>query len=147
MNAVIRIRAQFAAALACTLLAAGCGDAMPTVAGGRSLAGQTVEVAATWTGAEQANFRAVLDAFAHRTGATVKYTSGGDDLPVLLGSRLAGGAPPDVALIAQPGVMVFAVLTERVRLATAFKTVLFMPMAGWSPPRVPIPPAGSRSPA
>jgi alpha-glucoside transport system substrate-binding protein len=105
VSAVIRIRAQLAAALAGTLLAAGCGDAMPTVAGGRSLAGQTVEVAATWTGAEQANFRAVLDAFARRTGATVKYTSGGDDLPVLLGSRLAGGGPPDVALIAQPGVV------------------------------------------
>src|SRR5262249_60329917 len=73
--------------------------------GAASLAGEPVAVAATWTGTEQANFKAVLDAFARKTGATVKYTSGGDDLPVLLGSRLAGGAPPDVALIAQPGVV------------------------------------------
>jgi alpha-glucoside transport system substrate-binding protein len=35
----------------------------------------------------------------------VKYTSGGNDLPVLLNSRIAGGQPPDVALIAQPGVV------------------------------------------
>ena len=40
-----------------------------------------------------------------RTHATVKYTSGGNDLPVLLNSRLAGGAPPDVAFIPQPGVV------------------------------------------
>lgn len=69
------------------------------------LAGQTVEVAAIWTGAEQASFRAVLDTFEARTGATVRYTSGGDDLPALLNSRLAGGSPPDVALLGQPGVM------------------------------------------
>ncbi len=96
-----------ATALTLGLLAAGCGTATipshPT--GAASLAGETVEVAATWTGTEQANFQAVLDAFAKKTGATVKYTSGGDDLPVLLGSRLAGGAPPDIALIAQPGVV------------------------------------------
>jgi alpha-glucoside transport system substrate-binding protein len=95
------------AVLVIALAAAGCTNAATgsAISGDHSLTGQTVEVAATWTGSEQANFRAVLDAFAHRTGATVKYTSGGDDLPVLLGSRLAGGAPPDVALIAQPGVV------------------------------------------
>ena len=69
------------------------------------LAGQTVEVAAIWTGAEQGSFREVLDEFERRTGATVRYTSGGDDLPTLLNSRLAGGAPPDVALLGQPGVV------------------------------------------
>ncbi len=76
------------------------------VAGGQgALAGETVEVAAIWTGAEQDSFRAVLDAFEKRTGATVRYTSGGDDLPALLNSRLAGGSPPDVALLGQPGVV------------------------------------------
>jgi alpha-glucoside transport system substrate-binding protein len=86
------------------LVAAGCargeGDG-----GGGSLAGQTVEVAAIWSGAEQANFEAVLADFERRTGATVTYTSGGDDLPALLNSRLAGGSPPDVALIGQAGVV------------------------------------------
>lgn len=47
----------------------------------------------------------MLDAFEQRTGATVRYTSGGNDLPALLNSRLAGGSPPDVALLSQPGVV------------------------------------------
>lgn len=80
-----------------------------------SLAGQTIEVAAIWTGAEQASFRQVLDAFEERTCATVRYTSGGDDLPALLNSRLAGGSPPDVALLGQPGVV--AQLARRGALA------------------------------
>ncbi len=70
-----------------------------------NLAGKTVEVAATWSGTEQENFQRVLNEFAKRTGAAVKYTSGGNDLPVLLNSRLAGGAPPDIAFVPQPGVV------------------------------------------
>src|SRR5262249_23446502 len=96
-----------ATALTLGLLAAGCGTATipqnPT--GAASLAGETVEVAATWTGTQQANFQAGPDAVAEQTRAPVQDPSGGDDLPVLLGSRLAGGAPPDIALIAQPGVV------------------------------------------
>jgi hypothetical protein len=73
--------------------------------GGKRFAGQTVEVAATWSGNEQAHFQAVLDKFAADTGASVRYTSGGNDLAVLLNTRLSGGAPPDIALIPQPGVV------------------------------------------
>jgi alpha-glucoside transport system substrate-binding protein len=101
-------KAQLAAALAVVALAAaGCNTAPTTPAPGTGvdLTGQTVEVAATWSGTEQENFQAVLDAFAAKTKATVKYTSGGNDLPVLLNSRLAGGAPPDIAFIPQPGVV------------------------------------------
>jgi ABC-type glycerol-3-phosphate transport system substrate-binding protein len=86
------------------LAATGCVRGAQAEDGG-ILAGQTVEVAAIWSGAEQANFEAVLAAFEQRTGATVRYTSGGDDLPALLNSRLAGGAPPDVALVSEPGVV------------------------------------------
>src|SRR5690606_14231454 len=85
------------------LVVGGC--VVSPSAGSGPLAGQVVEVAAIWTGAEQGSFRAVLDEFERRTGATVRYTSGGDDLPALLNSRLAGGAPPDVALLGQPGVV------------------------------------------
>ena len=90
-----------------TILAAtGCTDggqaAGPPLA---DLRGRTVEVAATWSGTEQKNFEAVLREFARRTHAEVKFTSGGNDLPVLLNSRLAGGAPPDIAFIPQPGVV------------------------------------------
>ncbi len=87
-------------------LLAACGTTSgPVSANGKPLSGQTVEVAAVWSGVEQANFQAVLNAFSAKTGAVVKYTSGGNDLVALINSRLAGGAPPDVALIAQPGVV------------------------------------------
>lgn len=103
------------AAVAAVVATAGCGWGPVAGAADGALAGQTVEVAGIWTGAEQAHFRVVLDAFERRTGATVHYTSGGDDLPALLNSRLAGGAPPDVALLGQPGVV--AQLARRGRLA------------------------------
>jgi ABC-type glycerol-3-phosphate transport system substrate-binding protein len=106
MAGSVRRGAAPAAALALLVLSAtGCLPGAPAGVGTGPLAGQTVEVAAIWTGAEQAHFRAVLDAFERRTGASVRYTSGGDDLPALLNSRLAGGAPPDVALLGQPGVV------------------------------------------
>jgi spermidine/putrescine-binding protein len=69
----------------------------------QSLARQNVEVIAEWSGAEQAAFQAVLDGFSKKTGANVTYTSGGDNTSVLVNSRVAGGDPPDVALLAQPG--------------------------------------------
>jgi ABC-type glycerol-3-phosphate transport system substrate-binding protein len=98
---------------------------------GKPLAGQTVEVAAVWSGVEQANFQTVLDAFTAKTGATVKYTSGGNDLATLINSRLAGGAPPDVALLAQPGVVAqFAkqgVLKELTGEAASAVTANFSP--------------------
>jgi alpha-glucoside transport system substrate-binding protein len=103
-------KAQLAAVAAAVVAlgAAGCGSNKGTTSPGGGtvdLTGQTVEVAAVWSGTEQENFQAVLDGFARKTKATVKYTSGGNDLPVLLNSRIAGGQPPDVALVAQPGVV------------------------------------------
>jgi alpha-glucoside transport system substrate-binding protein len=103
-------KAQLAAVAAAVVAlgAAGCGTdkgTTPPGVGNVDLTGQTVEVAAVWSGTEQENFQAVLDGFARKTKATVKYTSGGNDLPVLLNSRIAGGQPPDVALVAQPGVV------------------------------------------
>lgn len=108
---------RLSTAVVVVLLAAatGCGRDATAGTGGGPLAGHTVEVAAIWTGAEQAHFEAVLAAFERRTGVTVHYTSGGDDLPTLLNSRLAGGSPPDVALLGQPGVV--AQLARRGALA------------------------------
>lgn len=77
------------------------GDAL----GLPDLSGQSVEVAAVWTGTEQERFEAVLSGFEERTGATVNYTSFQDEPGAFLGTRLQGGDPPDVALIAQPGLI------------------------------------------
>lgn len=106
MAGSVRLGAAGAAVLTMLLLpATGCVRGASAGPDDGPLAGQTVEVAAIWTGAEQAHFQRVLDAFERRTGAAVRYTSGGDDLPTLLNSRLAGGSPPDVALLGQPGVV------------------------------------------
>ncbi len=67
------------------------------------LSGQAVEVAATWTGAEQENFEQVIALFEEETGADVTFTSAGDDIVAFLGPRIEGGDPPDVAILPQPG--------------------------------------------
>jgi len=98
--------------MAAVLAAAGCGSGTPsagsssgTAGGLPDLSGQKLEVIGEWTAQEQAAFEAVLKGFSDKTHAQVTYTSGGNDVNVLINSRLAGGAPPDVALIPQPGVV------------------------------------------
>ncbi|MEU6429192.1 ABC transporter substrate-binding protein [Microbispora sp. NPDC046973] len=78
--------------------AAGGGAAKP-------LEGVKVEVAAKWTGDEQANFEKVLKAFEEKTGAKVTYASTGEDTGAYLGPRIQGGNPPDVAILPQPGLV------------------------------------------
>jgi alpha-glucoside transport system substrate-binding protein len=59
-----------------------------------------------WSGAEQKNFQAVLTAFEKKfPGVKVKYTSAGDNVPTVLSTAVAGGNPPDLASISQPGLV------------------------------------------
>lgn len=74
-------------------------------AGGGALKGVKIEVAAKWTGPEEANFRKVLQAFEKKTGATVTYASTGENTDAYLGPRLEAKSPPDVAILPQPGLM------------------------------------------
>lgn len=69
------------------------------------LNGQKLKVTAVWTGAEQKSFTKVLDEFAKRTGAEVSYVPSGDDMSAFIGSKVAGGNPPDVAMLQQPGAL------------------------------------------
>ena len=98
------------------LVAASCGDDDGGGGGGgggggaeeadlADLSGETLEVAAVWTGTEQDRFREVLDAFEEETGATVEFTSTGDDIAAVLNPRIEAGEPPDVALLPQPGLV------------------------------------------
>ncbi len=92
--------------VAAAVVAAGCGGPEPArPAGSGPLAGRTIDVLAVWSDEEQASFERVLDVFEQRTGATVTYVSGGDEVPTLLATRLAGGSPPDIAGIAQPALV------------------------------------------
>jgi ABC-type glycerol-3-phosphate transport system substrate-binding protein len=70
-----------------------------------SLRGQRIEVLATWSGAEQEHFAAVLADFSRRTGAVVRYTSTKHRMVEALDQRLAAGQPPDVAFLPQPGLL------------------------------------------
>ncbi|MCZ7459956.1 ABC transporter substrate-binding protein [Streptomyces sp. WMMC940] len=73
------------------------------------LDGQKIEVAAVWTGPEQENFRKVLDEFEKRTGATVTFVPAQDPIVNFLGTKIAGGSPPDVAMLPQVGAVKQAV--------------------------------------
>ena len=67
--------------------------------------GETINVVAAWSGAEQANFEAVADVFEEATGATVSYTSFGDNGPTYIQGQIEGGTPPNVAIVGQPALM------------------------------------------
>ncbi|MBB1482696.1 carbohydrate ABC transporter substrate-binding protein [Tessaracoccus sp. MC1865] len=69
------------------------------------LSGTTLNVVAAWSGAEQANFEAVLQQFEDATGASVTYTSFGDNGPTYISGQLEGGTPPNVAVVGQPALM------------------------------------------
>ena len=69
------------------------------------LTGVQLEVAVVPTGTEADLFAAVFDAFEEETGAEVTLTSTGDDIAAVIGPRIAGGDPPDVALLPQPGLL------------------------------------------
>lgn len=91
-----------AVAGALVLTACGTGGTTPS---GKPLAGKKVEVAAVWSKDEQKNFEAVLAAFSDKTGATATFTSTGDKIGTVLGSRIASNSPPDVAVLPQPGLL------------------------------------------
>ncbi|MFE2231652.1 ABC transporter substrate-binding protein [Streptomyces sp. NPDC059442] len=74
-----------------------------------SLKGEKIEVAAVWTGPEQENFTKVLDEFEKRTGATVTFVPAQDPIVNFLGTKIAGGSPPDVAMLPQVGAIKQAV--------------------------------------
>ncbi|MER5632558.1 ABC transporter substrate-binding protein [Streptomyces nitrosporeus] len=83
-------------------------DSTPSVALPK-LDGEEISVAAVWTGPEQANFTKVLDEFEKRTGATVTFVPAQDPIVNFLGTKIAGGQPPDVAMIPQVGAVQQAV--------------------------------------
>ncbi len=96
------------------LAVAGCGGGQeeePAGGGGEAATGNTevsgtVEVTGVWSGAEQESFNAVLDGFREQyPNVNVRYTSAGDQLPTVLSTAVEGGNPPDVAFIAQPGLI------------------------------------------
>jgi len=66
----------------------------------------TVTFDGIWTGAEAKSFGAVITAFNKKfPNVKVKYKPVGNNIPTVLGTAVAGGHPPDMADIAQPGLV------------------------------------------
>jgi len=99
--------------LALLLLVGACGSDDEEGAGGTTAAETTgesvsgsISVIGVWTGPEQKSFQAVIDGFTEQNpDATVKYTSGGDNIVTVLSTAVEGGNPPDIATVSQPGTM------------------------------------------
>ena len=96
---------------------AGCGDddedgggggAAPeaTEATGDANVKGNLSLVGVWTADEQKSFQAVLDAFEEKyPNVKVKYNPAGDNTPTVLGTAVEGGNPPDLASVAQPGLI------------------------------------------
>jgi ABC-type glycerol-3-phosphate transport system substrate-binding protein len=66
----------------------------------------SVSIVGVWTGAEEAAFKAVLKSFTTKhPGVKVSYKSTGDNTPTVLSTAVAGGNPPDLASVSQPGLV------------------------------------------
>ncbi|UED86037.1 ABC transporter substrate-binding protein [Streptomyces profundus] len=107
---VTRVAAAVVATTALTLTACGSdgeGDRSDREATIElpDLSGQSLEVAAVWTGAERDNFVAVMDEFESRTGASVTVVPSSDNVSQFVGTKIEGGSPPDVVMVPQPGVL------------------------------------------
>ncbi len=104
-----RVVFSLAAIAATGLVVSGCagggggGDTSSAPSG--EFAGQTLNVVAAWSGAEQTNFELVLKKFEEDTGAKVNYTSFGDNGPTFIQGQLEGGTPPNIALTGQPALL------------------------------------------
>ncbi|NLD73485.1 MAG: extracellular solute-binding protein [Chloroflexi bacterium] len=78
-------------------------EAAMEAAGGEEIGG-SVSFVATWTGVEQEALDAMLAPFIEATGISIDYT-GTRDLDAILTTRVAGNNPPDLAAVANPGIM------------------------------------------
>ncbi|WP_369216738.1 ABC transporter substrate-binding protein [Streptomyces flavofungini] len=76
------------------------------------LDGESVSVAAVWGGTERKVFLKVLDEFEKRTGASVSFVPAQDPIISFLESKVAGGQPPDVAMLPQVGAIDQAVANK-----------------------------------
>jgi ABC-type glycerol-3-phosphate transport system substrate-binding protein len=96
--------AVFVSLAAAAAVASVAGTASGTSRGHR--VSGSVSMIGVWTGPEQKRFQAVLAGFKKKyPDVNVKYTSGGDNVPTILSTAVQGGNPPDLASIAQPGLV------------------------------------------
>ena len=100
-----RYRWALALSLALTLMAL---VAASTAGGAHKQQGVSgsISIIAKWTGDEQTAFQAVLAGFKKANpNVKVKYQGAGDNAPQVISTAIAGGNPPDIGTMPQPGTM------------------------------------------
>jgi alpha-glucoside transport system substrate-binding protein len=86
------------------ILLAACGTSnAPTTSSSQQ--GGSVSLWAEWSSGEQNAFQGALQPFQTQSGTTVNYASKGSNIDTVLEAAVSGGAPPDVALIPDPGTL------------------------------------------
>ncbi len=86
------------------LLLAACGTSnAPTTSSSQQ--GGSVSLWAEWSSGEQNAFQGALQPYQTQSGTTVNYASKGSNIDTVLEAAVSGGAPPDVALIPDPGTL------------------------------------------
>jgi len=98
------LRMALAGALAALALGA-VGSALATTSHAQKTSGK-ISIVAKWTADEQKSFEAVLAPFKKANpGIKIKFTGVGDNITQVLSTAVAGGHPPDIGEIPQPGLM------------------------------------------
>jgi alpha-glucoside transport system substrate-binding protein len=64
--------------------------------------GATVSIMASWAGEEEETFKSILSPLLDGCNITLAY-EGSRDMATILPTRVEGGAPPDIAVLANPG--------------------------------------------
>ena len=109
-NRAVRLTALAGVVAVLLAVAAGCGggggsDNNSTSTGNSSVSG-SVKFWGIWAATEQKAFQKVIDGFHEQyPNVTVTYSSKGNDIPTVLSTAIAGGNPPDMADVAQPGLV------------------------------------------
>src|SRR3954447_22289763 len=102
------------AVAALAALVAGCGSSSSSsssTSGSKTTAANSnvkgnISVVGIWVAQEQTNFQRVVAAFNKQfPNVHVKYNPAGDNTPTVLSTALAGGRPPDLASVGQPGLV------------------------------------------
>jgi ABC-type glycerol-3-phosphate transport system substrate-binding protein len=106
----VRLAALAGVVAALVIVTAGCGGGGGSKSGGTSTGNSSVKGSikfwGIWAATEQKAFQKVIDGF-HKQypNVTVTYSSKGNDIPTVLSTAIAGGNPPDMADVAQPGLV------------------------------------------
>ena len=109
-NRAVRMTAYAAVVAGLVAVAAGCGGGgggsnNKTTTGSSSVSG-SIKFWGIWAAAEQKAFQKVIAGFNKQyPNVKVSYQSKGNDIPTVLATAITGGNPPDVADVAQPGLV------------------------------------------